>query len=189
MLNTSLGTVLVISVCAAAQSSQQSPPTTQSIRPGIELRVVDPSGAVVQTAEITIQKEGGYIAHGMTDASGKVSLSGIQPGSYEITTFCPGFERQVSSVTVGERDVASLTVMLQLSHSAFLRGDSPGVPVLVEPITSSVDPEIITGPDIPPLHISGGPIEIIQSPDASAKKPRPTPLKRFFSALGRKLGF
>ncbi|HKW36065.1 MAG TPA: carboxypeptidase-like regulatory domain-containing protein [Candidatus Acidoferrum sp.] len=58
--------------------------------------VVDPSGAVVPNAEVTVtQTETGSVRHVMTDSSGRWVVSNLSSGSVEVSASAAGFKRMV----------------------------------------------------------------------------------------------
>jgi len=72
--------------------------------------VTDPSGAVVTGATITVTNTGtGAIRKTATDATGSYTVSGLQPGQYEVLISSSGFAdfKQIITVTVGSRNAVS----------------------------------------------------------------------------------
>lgn len=178
-----LGAFLTASSFVTGQESKSSSATVEP-RSTIELQVVDPAGAVIPNARITIKNGDGYVAHGNTNASGVFSLQGITAGEYNVMVESAGFLGECTTVLVREHIIATVVAQLELGP-AMIRGDPIGATVInVEPVTSNATSEVLSYPDLP---LGGGPIEL-HFQNSSPPKPRPNPVRRFFSAVGRKLG-
>lgn len=94
----------------------------------------------------------------------------------------PGTRREIGPVPASAAGFRAAICVVYLETWAF----DPGTPLLVEPIISTVSPEVLSYPDLEYLPIGGGPIELhFQNP--SQPKPPPNVIQRFLSALGRKL--
>lgn len=75
--------------------------------------VVDPSGAVVPTAQITVtQTETGATRNVMTDNSGRWVVSNLSSGNVEVSALKPGFKRIIQKLTYdGSRPVPFVTTL------------------------------------------------------------------------------
>lgn len=131
--------ILTASIIAAAQTAYSSAGEAQ----GIEVRAVDPNGAFIPNAQITIQNTNSYIAHGRTDGAGLFSLSDVAPGEYRIVVECRGFTTGTTAIRVGKNSIATIMVHLEVANEV-IRDDFPGTVVNVEPITSNLDSEVLS---------------------------------------------
>jgi hypothetical protein len=107
---------------SVAQNRESSLRTTS----GIDLLVVDPSGAAIPKAKVSI-KDGrnGEIADGLTDRSGKFIISQFPSGAYQLTISLHGFQPYAKTLDVLEHTVADLTVTLPIDPATVLhRGNS-----------------------------------------------------------------
>jgi hypothetical protein len=97
--------------------------------------VVDPSGAVISGATITIKDEKtGATRSVTTDSTGSYSVAGLPPGSYTVEVNAPGFKNtQVQNVVVQQGQVAAAAVTL-----------SPGGMTETVTVASSAPPLIDT---------------------------------------------
>ena len=79
---------------SSAQSTQKKdgPPQAQIDPTVIFLEIVDPSGAVIPNAQVTIKNEStGKEFVVKSDGSGQVKSSGLPTGKYEVAIVSPGF--------------------------------------------------------------------------------------------------
>lgn len=185
-----LASVLAALVTAATfVAGQESKASSEASEPRsrIEVQVVDPSGAVIQSARITIQSGESYVVHGQTNASGVFSVQGLTVGEYRVSIESGGFLGESTTVSVRERSVGSVLVQLE-PEPALPPGGIMGTVYNVEPITSNTTSEILYYPDLEHLPLDGGPMDL-HFQNRSQPNPKPNLLRRFFSAVGRKLGF
>jgi Ca-activated chloride channel homolog len=97
--------------------------------PGV---VVDPTGAVVPGAIVTIKDEKTGAARTVTtDSSGSYSVAGLPPGSYTVEVNAPGFKNtQVQNVVVQPGQVAATGVTLSpggLTETVTVTGVAPAL--------------------------------------------------------------
>lgn len=93
-----------------------APPRSHQSRPGIELRVFDPQGALLSNARVVLQDKEGKIAFsGATSDEGELNLSGISPGSYTLTVSAPGFSSYRSPVTLQSDKLISVNLQLKIA--------------------------------------------------------------------------
>jgi Carboxypeptidase regulatory-like domain/TonB dependent receptor len=87
-------------------------------RAGISGTVVDPQGAVVSDAKVTITaKETGLTQEGSTDANGVYSITRLAPGLYTITVEKAGFKRKVlDDFTVIAEQMNAVNVTLDIGE-------------------------------------------------------------------------
>ncbi|HUA85855.1 MAG TPA: carboxypeptidase-like regulatory domain-containing protein [Bryobacteraceae bacterium] len=82
-------------ICTAVSSF------AQSAAPGtIQGTVIDPSGSVVASAVVNLQRSGSAERTTITDRSGSLHFSGVDAGTYNLTVIALGFSEYKSSVTV-----------------------------------------------------------------------------------------
>src|SRR6516162_1530152 len=90
----------------------------QSTSTGAQLsgRILDPQGAVVPSANVTLRSSAsGHELSAATDSSGEYHFLRVPPGQYTFTVEAPGFSKLTNTgvvLTVGE--IANLPVTLQL---------------------------------------------------------------------------
>ena len=81
--------------------------------------VVDPSGAVVPNAHITITStENGATRTAVTDAGGRWLIGGLGSGSYKATTEMPGFRTSVFNLNYDAHQPSSYSFSLSIASSA-----------------------------------------------------------------------
>jgi iron complex outermembrane receptor protein len=100
--------ILSVFVLGHATLSAQTSPVTG--------RVVDPQGASVANAEISlVPAAAGQRTRGTrSSADGSFSIEGVAPGQYSLLVRAPGFTESSQSVTVGSA-AANLSVTLQIA--------------------------------------------------------------------------
>ena len=102
-----------------------APATVVSVAPpqpgetGITGTVTDTSGALVPGATVTVRTATGESKTTTTDADGKFLVTGLAPGTYEVSVTAPGFaESKIPDVNVTAKEVAALAVRLTLATEA-----------------------------------------------------------------------
>lgn len=81
-------------------------------------KVVDPSGAAVANARISVKNAAtGQASEGQTDSTGNYRISDLAPGDYEISVSADGFNTAESkaTVTAGESQTVNVTLTAALS--------------------------------------------------------------------------
>ncbi len=101
-------------------------------RASLQGTVVDPNGAVVPEANLTLtSQETSFAKTGTSNGEGVFTLSGLAPGKYALTVEKPGFSKKVlSNLQIGAEQAQSVTVALevgQTSESVTVAGDSAPV--------------------------------------------------------------
>lgn len=104
-LNAVLGAVLAVSTCATAQ--QQG---------AIDFMVVDPSGAAVPQARISIVDGKRKLAEGKANERGALSLSGLPEGQHLYKIKSRGFGTYSGAITVLPDQRIRVDAKLRLSH-------------------------------------------------------------------------
>jgi len=120
---------------ALAQSQQNSPET---VAPGsISGTIVDPSGAAVAGAQVTLTRNDGTQTLGMLSGDdGQFSFTNVAPGSFQVTIAAEGFETNAISGTLHEGEIYSAprTALTLASKKTEVRVDIPRVEVAEEQI-------------------------------------------------------
>jgi hypothetical protein len=168
MAGAALTAVMSVGAAMAGAQPRRSDPSLlqiQAARPVLTLEVVDPTGAVIPKAQITIVNEKTKIEiRSASDATGRLSLSDLPPGSYEITVVVPGFATlKREHIDIPAREA----LRLQVELAAFM---GEVIEVRTEPHSSP---------------ISGSLIAPSQSTQPAKSNQHPNFLRRFSSALGR----
>ena len=132
-----LAALVTIAPAMAETPRWQEPSSQTDIADGPLLEVVDPAGAPVFKATVSIvSRETGKTVESLTDAAGKLRLVGLSPGSYDIIAHAPGFgPNHALLLNVPTRSFS--TVRLQLNLAAFM-----GEVVTVD--SSSNSPDLVT---------------------------------------------
>ena len=157
-----LGALVTVSSFLARQELRASSGTVEP-RSTVVVQVVDPAGAVIPNARITIQNGGGYVARGNTNASGVFSLQDIPVGDYAVLVESRGFAAQSSTISVREHIIATVVAQLELGP-AMIGGDPIGATVMkVEPVTSNTTSEVLSYPGLGHLPLGGGPTDLQQA--------------------------
>jgi uncharacterized protein YfaS (alpha-2-macroglobulin family) len=76
--------------------------------------VLDPSGAVIAGARITLRSADGQTRHAVADVMGVFSLPALPPGKYDVSIESPGFLVVTRKVVVAPRDRAVLAAVLSV---------------------------------------------------------------------------
>jgi len=87
---------------------------------GLAGTVVDPSGAVVPGATVTLQNSGnGYQQNGVTGDDGSYSFAALTPGNYQIRIQAPGFKPYLrSGIAVAEAAQLRVDAVLALDSAS-----------------------------------------------------------------------
>jgi len=123
-----------MNLAAAQSAAPQSPSALVQIQPkatgGIAVRIVDPTGAVIMNAKISVTDETGkQVATGSTNESGQWQISSLSEGKYTIFVSAPGFQRQDEHVTVLPNRVTEL----ELTAVVAWVGEVTSVSIHIEP--------------------------------------------------------
>lgn len=147
-----------------------------AVKSGLDVLLTDPSGAVIPNVKVLVEnREQIKIVSGTTNMAGRIRLAGLSPGTYVLTVRCSGFKDLKDTLNVQPGQM--LGVRLKLQVGSLVRTGDPYPPQLVATETSSLFALIpeVTPPDAP-------------QPASPQEIPHNTRLRRFFSAIGRKLG-
>jgi hypothetical protein len=77
-------------------------------------RVLDPSGAVIPQAQITVTSSSGKTVTAVSDGAGAYHVRGLAAGAYTVNANTPGFAPFSSSVTLTAGQTKSLNIALQI---------------------------------------------------------------------------
>src|SRR5271166_1485145 len=113
VLAIALAALLASVICSPGQEAPPSATKSQGISSGLDLVVVDPSGAVVPRAKVIIAdgaKE--LLANGLTDRRGKFSVSQVPPGAYQVTVRLAGFKTLTVTAKVQPHQISELNLVL-----------------------------------------------------------------------------
>jgi hypothetical protein len=77
-------------------------------------RVLDPSGAVIPQAQITITSSSGKSTNAVADASGSYQVRGLAAGGYIVNANTAGFAPFTSAVTLSAGQTKTLNIALQI---------------------------------------------------------------------------
>ena len=118
-----LTAVMSVSFAFAGAKPQQCPPANQNEHkePGVSILVTDPQGAVVTGATVSLVKQDNKKKTkqkiGTTDANGRLFLTGLPTGKYELEVKSQGFRTLQYVVQVREDKLESIKLALRLSDS------------------------------------------------------------------------
>jgi hypothetical protein len=77
-------------------------------------RVLDPSGAVIPQAQITVTSTSGTTANAVSDGSGSYQVRGLAPGDYTVNATSAGFAAFSSTLTLAAGQTKTLNIALQI---------------------------------------------------------------------------
>ncbi len=85
-------------------------------RPAVALqgRVLDPSGAVIPQAQVTVTSASGTTASAVSDGAGSYQVRGLAPGEYTVNATSAGFAPFSSTVTLAAGQTKTLNIALQI---------------------------------------------------------------------------
>jgi hypothetical protein len=144
---------------AAAQNPKQGSSGNEVAvgNAGIKLTVVDPSGAVIPKASITISDAtGARVLRGQSDSEGSYQILNLMSGSWRIIVSSPGFGHQELRVILSDRKILKPVLQLQVA----IMGEVIEVPSLDLETSAYSVPDNILSSKI--------------SPDAAAPPRRPS---------------
>jgi protocatechuate 3,4-dioxygenase beta subunit len=76
--------------------------------------VTDPSGAVIANATVTVSNSAGFKQTATSDAQGAYTVSGLAPGTYDLSVSAPNFKIfQTSSISLSAGDVVPMDAALE----------------------------------------------------------------------------
>jgi hypothetical protein len=110
------GMMAVMPVFAQSQASTHSANQAEAKEGqlGVDVTVVDPTGALVQNAKVTLCRCKGKAANDTTtDATGVAHFRNLPKGTYEISVQAPGFRNNQQNVTI--KKLEQLQVKLQIA--------------------------------------------------------------------------
>ena len=102
----------VLFVLLAASASAQ-------FRAGLQGTVVDPNGALVPGATVTLTSQETSVAHSFTTTGeGVFSISSLAPGRYTLSVEAPGFEKKtLTDLDISAEQVQSLRVAMEIGKT------------------------------------------------------------------------
>jgi hypothetical protein len=103
--------ILFFAVFMAGDSQSQTAARTRSIT-GV---VLDPSGAAIVGAQITLSRLGLSNAQATADSSGNFRFDSLDPGEYQLNVQHDGFRETTKTVTVGARSPSLIRIILPIS--------------------------------------------------------------------------
>ena len=115
------GTVLSTIICAtpvfsqapAGSTSQNSIERDKQAQLRLDVTVVDPTGAVIQSAKVVLCQCKDKITNmRTTDAAGTAHFTGLAKGTYEISIEAPGFKRTERSITVKKAEELQVRLLI-----------------------------------------------------------------------------
>jgi hypothetical protein len=104
-----------------AKKPKHCPPSAQPENhdSGLALNVIDPDGALIPKAEITLmRKDGKKRRWGVSDGAGRLNMAGLRAADYLITVKARGFRPAIAEVTLHEGKVLELQVKLRVEEVA-----------------------------------------------------------------------
>jgi hypothetical protein len=81
---------------------------------GLRGRVIDPSGAVIPHAAVTLTGPNGVERNGAADAAGTFLFLALLPGNYSLRTTAPGFSVSEAQLNLSGR-ITDVEVMLKVA--------------------------------------------------------------------------
>lgn len=77
-------------------------------------RVLDPSGAVIPQAQVTVTSSSGTHASAVADATGSYQVHGLAAGAYTVNASTEGFAPFTSAITLAAGQTKTLNIALQI---------------------------------------------------------------------------
>jgi hypothetical protein len=77
-------------------------------------RVLDPSGAVIPQAQVTVTSSAGKVTNTQSDASGSYVIRGLDAGTYTVSATTAGFAAFTASVTLTAGQAKTLNIAMQI---------------------------------------------------------------------------
>jgi hypothetical protein len=92
------------------------PPAVHAQRPtgALQGRVLDPSGAVIPQAQITVTSPSGTTATAASDGAGSYQVRGLAPGDYTVNATSAGFAPFSSTLTMAAGQTKTLNIAMQI---------------------------------------------------------------------------
>lgn len=109
---------MISTVSAAAQTPVQSSSVREVAagNAGIKLTIVDPSGAVIPEASVTLSDvTGARVLRGQSDGEGSYQMLNLISGAWKITVSSPGFGHQELRVFLRDREIVQSVLQLQVA--------------------------------------------------------------------------
>jgi hypothetical protein len=100
----------------------------QSTNGTLRGKVLDPSGALIPQAQVTVTSATGYTRTLTSDGTGNFQLAHLAPGSYSISVNAIGFTPALESVHVAGNKVASEQIKLGISVSQQIEVSANDIP-------------------------------------------------------------
>jgi hypothetical protein len=147
-----------------------------ALKSGLDVLLSDPSGAVIPNVQVLVEnQERIKIVTGTTNMAGRIRLAGLSPGTYVLTVRCSGFKDLKDTLNVQPGQMLGVRLTLQVGSVIWTGG--PYSAPLVATETSSLFALI------PEETLPAAP-----QPAPRQESPHNSRLRRFFSAIGHKLG-
>ncbi len=102
-----LGTFLMIGMASVLPA--------QSTSGTLRGTVLDPSGALVPQAQVTVSSANGFTRTLKSDATGAFALPNLGPGSYSVSVDAPGFTPALEGIRVSNNKVTRENITLGIS--------------------------------------------------------------------------
>ncbi|HEY2914211.1 MAG TPA: carboxypeptidase-like regulatory domain-containing protein [Candidatus Angelobacter sp.] len=136
---------LTVSFSAGLSLFAQSYTRTNTSQAGLDLEVIDPAGAPVGNADVTLNEPSRkQTLRGKTDKHGRFVLASVRSGQYELTVSAPGLRSFPETVDLRSGEKLSLPVKLNFGLMGDIVMIEPGskpsrdsVPISVAPLPSS----------------------------------------------------
>jgi uncharacterized protein (DUF2147 family) len=140
----------VMSVSFAFAGTKPKPQQTeqnQCKEPGVALVVMDPQGAVIQNAEVTLSdKDGKRQRNGKTSLVGQLVLHGLHNGEYVVTVNSRGFRTFSQTVTVKRGKLLELKLKLGIAQATAVVEVQVATGGVIDIIDSTSQPSVPLGP-------------------------------------------
>jgi len=122
---------------AGTKPKPQQTEQTQCTGSGVVLLVMDPQGAVIQNAEVTLtDKDGKRKQNGKTNSVGQLVLYGIHTGDYVLTVNSRGFRTFSQIVSVQQGKLLELSLKLgiaEVTQEVVVQAATVGVITISDP--------------------------------------------------------
>jgi Carboxypeptidase regulatory-like domain/TonB dependent receptor len=117
----------------------------------IQGRVLDPTGAVIPNAQVTVTSPSGKGASAVSDGTGSYQVRGLPAGAYTVNATTEGFAPFTSTVTVSGGQTKTLNIALQIQmeqQQVQVEADTPTVDTSPD---SNANAVVLKGKDLDAL--------------------------------------
>ncbi|MGH9514805.1 MAG: carboxypeptidase-like regulatory domain-containing protein, partial [Terriglobales bacterium] len=111
--------LLALSLQVSATAAQQTPTPANTVSRAILGTVLDPSGAVIPNAQVSLTgPDGSRTGETQTDERGSFHFDSVTPNRYRILVQATGFQDANTEVSVGTKTATSVRIIMAIAAQA-----------------------------------------------------------------------